>query len=283
MIRGGWTLPRNFPTPYDFGMRLDVLIDPFGATWAQMRDAAVAAERAGFDGVWTWDHLAGSVHGASRVPECWTVLSALAGLTSRVTLGPMVLNVANRPPGTLAVMAATLQEVSGGRLLLGLGAGGGPDTPYAAEQLALKRAVPGAAIRRRQVEEAIGQLQAVWSGSAGGASGFARPEPVPPIVVGAFGPKMAALAGRFADGINCGAGPGLRTLVQVARRARAEAGREPAGFLVTASAGLDRRWLDPTSSSRRRASEDGVARLVLVGRPADVSEAARLLPSPPAG
>ncbi|MGH9131520.1 MAG: LLM class flavin-dependent oxidoreductase [Acidimicrobiales bacterium] len=256
-------------------MLLDVLIDPFGATWAQLRDAALAAEGAGFDGVWTWDHLAGSVHRATRVPECWTVLSALAPLTSRVSLGPMVANVANRPPGTLAVMAATLQEVCGGRLILGLGAGGGLDTPYAAEQLALSRTVPGAAVRRRQVEESISVLRAVWSGSTGGVAGFTRPEPVPPIVVGAFGPKMAALAGRAADGINCGAGPGLPPLVEVARRARAEAGLDAEPFLVTASASLDRRWLDANSAYRRRAEEDGVSRLVMVGSPAEVIDAAR--------
>ncbi|MGH9127956.1 MAG: LLM class flavin-dependent oxidoreductase [Acidimicrobiales bacterium] len=256
-------------------MLLDVLIDPFGASWIEMRDATLAAEDAGFDGVWIWDHLAGSVHRADRVPECWTVLSVLAGLTERVSLGPMVLNVANRPPGTLAVMAATLQEVCGGRLILGIGAGGGVDTPYAAEQRALGRPVPGAAVRRRQVEEAIEVLRTVWSGAAGGVSGFLRPEPAPPVVVGAFGPKMAALAGRAADGINCGAGPGLAALVAVARRARAEAGLAPEEFLVTASAGLDRRWLDANSAQRQRAQEDGVNRLVMVGTPAEVISVAR--------
>src|SRR5215207_8624480 len=114
-------------------LRTDLLFDPFDAGWAELRAAALAAEEAGFDGVWTWDHLAGGVHRQARVLECWTVLSALAGVLRRVSLGPLVLNVANRPPGLLATMAATLQEVSGGRLLLGLGAGGGASTPYAAE------------------------------------------------------------------------------------------------------------------------------------------------------
>jgi alkanesulfonate monooxygenase SsuD/methylene tetrahydromethanopterin reductase-like flavin-dependent oxidoreductase (luciferase family) len=57
---------------------VDVLLDPFGSSWARMRDAAKAAEASGFDGVWTWDHLAGSVHGATSVLECWTTLCALA-------------------------------------------------------------------------------------------------------------------------------------------------------------------------------------------------------------
>ncbi len=109
-------------------MLVDLLFDPFGGRWEDLRDAAMLAEDAGFDGVWLYDHLAGSVHGAGHVLECWTVLSALAAAVPRLTLGSLVLNVANRDAGTLAVMAATLQEVSGGRLLLGVGAGGGSRT-----------------------------------------------------------------------------------------------------------------------------------------------------------
>src|SRR4029078_9537777 len=128
----------------------------------------------GFDGVWLYDHLAGSVHGAPHVLECWTVLSALPAAFRRLTVGSLVLNVANRDAGTLAVMAATLQEVSGGRLLLGLGAGGGRDTPYSAEQLALGRVVPGARTRRRWVEDAVGRVRDVWTGASGGAAGFLK-------------------------------------------------------------------------------------------------------------
>src|SRR5262249_36929985 len=123
-------------------VKTDVLLVPFGATWTDIRDGARRAEDAGYDGVWLWDHLRGdNAAGPAPVPECWTVLSALAALTSRVTLGPLVLNVANRHPGVLANMAATLQDVSGGRLALGLGAGGSHATPYADEQLALGREV----------------------------------------------------------------------------------------------------------------------------------------------
>src|SRR5262245_28399185 len=111
-------------------MKLDLLLDPFGARGDDLLRAARTAEAAGFDGVWTWAHLAGAVHGERRVHECWTLLATLAAVTERVTIGPLVLNVANRDPVMTALMAATLQELSGGRLLLGLGAGGGVDTPY---------------------------------------------------------------------------------------------------------------------------------------------------------
>src|SRR6202034_44119 len=138
----------------DHLVHLDLLFDPFGATWPDVREGATAAEAEGFGGVWLYDHLAGSVHRQDRVLECWTTLTAIAAVVPRIAIGPMVLNVANRDPGTRAVRAATLQEVSGGRLILGLGAGGGPDTPYAAEQQALGRPVPGDAARRDAVEGA---------------------------------------------------------------------------------------------------------------------------------
>src|SRR2546425_7790339 len=155
------------------------------ARWADMRAAALAAEDAGFDGLWTWDHLRDpDGDGGPGVPEAWTVLTALAEVTRRVSLGPLVLNVANRQPGLLANMAATLQAVSGGRLLLGLGAGGSRRTPYAVEQAAIGQAVERDEVRAHRVVEAIGLIRRLWSGE----SGFLRPQPPPPIIVGGFSP-----------------------------------------------------------------------------------------------
>ena len=236
-------------------MKVDLLFDPFGARWSDVRAGAIAAEEAGFDGVWTYDHLAGSVHRESHVLECWTVLSAIAAVTSRIAIGSMVLNVANRDAGTLAVMAATLQEVSEGRLLLGIGAGGGRDLPYAHEQYALGRDVPGDRARRAQVESAIATLREVWSGTVGGVSGFLQPNPPPPIIVGGFGPKMAELAGRVADGINAHGGE----LVRIAREAHERAGNKVDDFVVTAPSNGSRRELD-------RLAEADVDRAVVLVR-----------------
>jgi alkanesulfonate monooxygenase SsuD/methylene tetrahydromethanopterin reductase-like flavin-dependent oxidoreductase (luciferase family) len=254
-------------------VHVDLLFDPFDAHWTDVRDGARAAERSGFDGVWLYDHLAGSVHRASRVLECWTTLTAVAAAVPRLAVGPLVLNVANRDPGTLAVMAATLQEVSGGRLLLGLGAGGGRDTPYAAEQEAFGRAVAGSRTRRQSVEDAATRLRAVWTGAFGGAAGFVRPEPPPPIVIGGFGPKMAELAGRVGDGMNTPAGPRLADHIAIARAAHEAAGRDPARFLVTASA-------RPSARELERLADLGVDRAIVFVSPpyvGDIERAARAL------
>ncbi len=81
------------------GVQVDLLFDPFGTTWRDVHEGAVVAEGEGFDGVWIYDHLAGSVHGQAGVLECWTTLTAIAVAIPRIAIGSMVLNVANRDPG----------------------------------------------------------------------------------------------------------------------------------------------------------------------------------------
>lgn len=93
--------------------------------WEDIRRFAETAERAGLDSVWLADHFlyrddAGAIHG---MHEPWTVLSAVAAVTSRVELGQLVLCAPFRSPGLTAKMAVTLDMVSGGRTILGLGTG----------------------------------------------------------------------------------------------------------------------------------------------------------------
>lgn len=241
------------------------------ARYAEMRAAALAVEAAGFDGLWTWDHLRDSDDDSGPgVPEAWTVLSTLAEVTKRIALGPLVLNVANRHPGVLANMAATLQAVSGGRLLLGIGAGGNRRTPYGAEQEAIGRTVESDAVRARRVVEAIELMRRLWTGKAG----FLRPDPAPPIIVGGFGPRMAGIAGRHADGFNTQTfHPQLAELVRIARDEHASAGRDASRFIVTVFAGMDERWLTPDSRARQMLDRVGVDRLtLLVSPPFDADE-----------
>jgi len=93
--------------------------------WVELVAMARAAEEVGFDSVWVGDHLLYRGDGRpERGPwDAWTTLSALATSTERVRLGPLVACAAFHPPGILARMAATIDEVSGGRFVLGIGAG----------------------------------------------------------------------------------------------------------------------------------------------------------------
>ena len=98
-----------------------------GATpgWAEMKDIAQAAESAGFDSIWVADHLLYRFPGieAFGTWECWTMVAALAAVTSKVEIGTMVSVTLWRNPGLFAKIIDTAEEVSGGRIIAGLGAG----------------------------------------------------------------------------------------------------------------------------------------------------------------
>jgi probable F420-dependent oxidoreductase len=93
--------------------------------WPEYLAMARAAEDVGFDTLWLGDHLLYRYDdGSTRGPwEVWTMLSAIAASTSRIRLGPLVAATAFHAPAMLAKLAATVDEISGGRLILGLGAG----------------------------------------------------------------------------------------------------------------------------------------------------------------
>jgi alkanesulfonate monooxygenase SsuD/methylene tetrahydromethanopterin reductase-like flavin-dependent oxidoreductase (luciferase family) len=249
-------------------VKTDLLLDTFGATWDQVRAGALAAEEAGVDGVWVQDHLCGTVHGEPHVLECWSVLGALAPLTERVSLGPLVANMANRHPGVLAQMAATLQQVSAGRLLLGVGAGAGPRSGYAIEDRALGRASLPDSARRDELRRYVSDVREFWSRG----EGFLVPSPPPPIIIGALGPRMASLAGDIGDGVNLFAsGRDIDVLVATARGASSRP-----GFLVTVLTPFDQHWLDTDGPSRRRLSDLGVDHLILTVKPPYLSQIATM-------
>jgi probable F420-dependent oxidoreductase len=119
-------IPRRPGRPIGVGVQLPEVERE--VRWPELRAIARTAEQAGFDSIWLGDHLLYRYEsGETRGPwEAWTALAGLAEATERVTLGPLVAATAFHAPLMLAKHAATVDEISGGRLVLGLGAGWNP-------------------------------------------------------------------------------------------------------------------------------------------------------------
>ncbi|HSS92427.1 MAG TPA: LLM class flavin-dependent oxidoreductase [Candidatus Dormibacteraeota bacterium] len=164
-------------------------------------ERAVEADKAGIDLIGVQDHPY-----QHRFHDTWTLITAIAVRTQRVTVFPDVANLPLRPPAMLAKAAASLDLLSGGRLELGLGAGGFWD---AIKAMGGPSRTPGEAVSA--LEEAIEVIRLVWSGERGVrydgrfyqlAGLNSGPTPAHPISIwlGAYRPRMLALTGRTADG-----------------------------------------------------------------------------------
>ena len=182
-----------------------VCLGSVGATAAWWLESARRLDAAGYAGLWCWDHFVGKGDRSVPVLEQWTILSAAAAVTRRATVGTFVTNVMNRHPAVVARMAATLQAVSDGRFVLGIGIGGHP-----AEHLAYGIDFPAPGERARRLEEAVTVIRALWTGGPVTLDGPAyplrnavarpRPEPPPPVIVGGETTAGARLAARIGDG-----------------------------------------------------------------------------------
>jgi alkanesulfonate monooxygenase SsuD/methylene tetrahydromethanopterin reductase-like flavin-dependent oxidoreductase (luciferase family) len=162
--------------------------------WSELRAMARAAEECGFESIWVGDHMLYRGDGRpERGPwDAWTLLAALAASTERVRLGPLVASTAFHPPGLIARMAATIDELSGGRFVLGLGAGWN-ETEFRSFGIPFDRLVSRfeesfEIIRRLIAGERVsfeGRLQRVDD-----AVLMPRPARPVPMMVGTSGPRM---------------------------------------------------------------------------------------------
>ncbi len=212
-------------------------------SYAGIRDLATRAESGGLDSVWVYDHLVGdSAEDSSGSPwEAWTVMSALADATSRVRLGALVLCTAFRPPAVLARMADTLQDVSGGRVVLGLGAGW-HEPEFQAFDLPFDHRVGRFAEALQVITTMLRDGRASFEGdyfTVRDAPVRARPDrQVPPILVAAVRPRMLQLTARYADIWNLAwfglPGDRFREANDALTAACREIGRDPATLERTA-------------------------------------------------
>jgi F420-dependent oxidoreductase-like protein len=213
-----------------------------GATYADLLRVAQATEECGFDAFFRSDHfLAMGVPGEPGPTDSYVTLAGLARETSRIRLGTLVTSATFRLPGPLAVAVAQVDQMSGGRVELGLGTGW-----FEAEHQAYGIPFPAVSERFDRLAEQLEILTGLWTTPAGERYSFtgthytvvdspALPKPVqqphPPMIVGGKGKRRTPeLAARFATEFNVPFATVDDVAAQFARvdRACAEAGRDPA-------------------------------------------------------
>lgn len=202
------------------------------ATWAEDLNRMLILGAGHFESAWVVDHL---MFDEEDVLEGFTTLSYLMGQHPSYKFGHAVLCQSFRNPALVAKMGATLQLLSGGRFILGIGAGW-----HEAEYRAYGYDFPGDGVRVEQTGEALQIIRALWTQEKATFQGkhyrmtdavcLPRPDPIPPIMLGAFRPKMLRLAAQHADMWNVSS-TGVdeyRGMVKTFEAACRDIGRDPA-------------------------------------------------------
>ena len=230
--------------------------------WSEMRDIATLAEDVGFDSLWVVDHFLYQLEADSDpigLWECWSLISALASCTNKVELGTLVLGMGFRNPALLAKMADTVDEISGGRLILGVGAG-----YHELEYTAFGYPYDKKYSRFKEAIQIVHSLLKTGKVDFDGTYYSARQCELkprgpraegPPIMIGTRRPKMLKLAIQYADIWNvywddtANSPAGAARMRELVDAACAEGGRDPATLertvtVLTAEEGATPWWND---------------------------------------
>lgn len=172
-------------------VRFGVLSTSYG-DWSRFRDDAQQIEELGYDAIWVYDHPL-----SFGSADCWIALSELARVTSRVRLGSSVGCVMYRHPAVLARQAADVDQLSGGRLVLGLGIG---DDPAEFERMGIPFGSPRD--RQRTLEEQVQAILRLWGGEM--LSGPVQQPHVPLLIAGGGEQVTLRQVAQYADACNFG-------------------------------------------------------------------------------
>ena len=259
--------------------------------WPGFRDAGLAAEAAGWDSVWTWDHLL-AIFGPWEQPifEGWSVLAAMGALTSRIRLGLMVGANTFRNPGHTAKLATTLDHISGGRAVLGIG-GAWFEREHEAFGIDFGS---GFGERLDRLDESVMLMRRLLDGERFSHTGrfytfrdaLCEPRPVQrhlPILVGGSGPKktLRTVAARADAWNTSGTVEATRERLEILHEHCSDVGRDPATIELTVSFPITIR--DDEAAARTafgallaaNGLEDLDDTIVLLGSPTSVAEAIR--------
>lgn len=174
-------------------------------TWAELKHTAARVEDLGYDSIWIEDHLLFRYQGQddNGVWDCWSMLSALAAVTERVEIGPLVSCTSFRNPALLAKIADTVDEISGGRLILGLGAGWheaeyqafGFPFDHRVSRFAEALTIISGLLKHGEID-----FEGTYYSARNCVLGPRGPRPQgPPILLGTIGDRMLKLTAEHAD------------------------------------------------------------------------------------
>jgi F420-dependent oxidoreductase-like protein len=251
-------------------------------SWNDVVELARHCEQTGWDGVYFADHFMPNSQGSEPLDgdtlECWSVLAALGSLVPRVQLGSLVSSVTYRHPAVLAKIAAAIDQISGGRLTLGVGAGWqlNEHAAYGIELGTVRERLDRFAEAVQILRSLLDEPRTTFDGQYFRLTDAPnQPPPVRghlPLLVGGGGEQRTMrIAARYADHWNCWSTPDLLAhKVSVLRAHCAEVGRDAADIRVSTQAALflstDADWL-----AKRR--EQPAGRFpVIIGTPGEVTE-----------